>query len=77
MSQYVKIKNTEFVRDMNTKAVLNTDQQSFIEFERQRQKILTDKKTVQETKQRLEQIENDMADVKALLLELKQLKDHK
>lgn len=76
MSQYVKIKNTEFVRDMQTKAVLNTDSQSLVDFERMRSKILSEKRNAQETKLRLEQLEHDMAELKIMLSDMKRLKEH-
>lgn len=77
MNQYVKIKNTEFVRDMQTKAVLNTDQQSLVDFERMRSKILMEKRNAHETKERLAQLEKDMAELKTLLSDIKILKDQK
>lgn len=77
MSHYIKIANTELVRDLDTKAVLNTDRQALEEFERNRRKILSDRKNSQETKQRLEQLEKDMNDIKTMLMELKSMKDHR
>jgi hypothetical protein len=77
MSEYVKIKNTDLVRDLKTKAVLNTDNQSVKEFDRQRQKILREKQQNADTKQRLEQLEQSMNEIKLLLMELKTLKDQK
>lgn len=75
MSHYVKISNTELVRDMKNKAILNTDRQEIDTFERNRKRILSEKRASQEAKERLEQLEKDMNDIKLMLSELKNLKD--
>ena len=58
------------IRDMQSKAVLNTDKaglQDYLQKREQAKKELSEKT---ESKQRLDKIENDMAEIKNLLTQL-------
>ena len=58
------------IRDMNSKAVLNTDKaglQNYLQKREQAKKEMSDKV---ETKQRLAKIEEDMSEIKDLLREI-------
>lgn len=72
----VKIKDTAFVRDMQTNAVLNINSKELDEFNQKRQKILSEKREKEETKLRLAKLENDMTDIKNLLIEIVQLRSN-
>jgi len=74
MLNTVKIENTELVRDMNTQAVLNTDVQGLQTYQAQRRRVLAQRKEFQETKQRLESIELEMATLKKIVGELSVLR---
>lgn len=62
------------MRDMGSNAVLNTNQEELLEFNSKRQKILNEKREKEEMKKRLNQIENDMAEIKNLLRDIAQLR---
>jgi hypothetical protein len=70
----VKIKDSEFVRDMSTNAVLNVNQKTILEFNEQRNKILREKQEKEETKLRLAKMEQDMQEIKQLLKEITDLR---
>ena len=68
---FAKVKDHDnLVRDMNSKAILNTDKLALQEYYQKRdlaKKELSEKK---ESKQRLDKIENEMSEIKDLLREL-------
>ena len=70
----IKITNTEFVRDMGTQAVLNTDVAGLQEFERTRLKIKAERRDRSETKERLRTLEESMDELKIMIAELVALK---
>lgn len=73
--ELVKIKDyPSLMRDMGSNAVLNTNQEELLEFNSKRQKILNEKREKEEMKKRLNQIENDMAEIKNLLRDIAQLR---
>lgn len=72
---FAKVKdNPSFVRDMETYAVLNVNQNEIQEFNTKRKKILEEKNEKEETKVRLAKIEQEMSDIKQLLKEIAQLR---
>lgn len=74
MLNTVKIQNTELVRDMDTQAVLSTDVGGLQAYQAQRRRILAQRKEAQDTKQRLESIEREMATLKKIVGELSVLR---
>jgi hypothetical protein len=70
----VKIKDSEFVRDMTTNAVLNVNQKEIFEFNEKRQKILKEKQEKEESKIRLAKMEQDMEEIKKMLKEITELR---
>lgn len=70
MPTTVKIENTEFVRDMGTKAVLNTDVTGLQRYKENRRKTLRQNQESKETKERLALIETEMVALKQLVSEL-------
>lgn len=67
MNKYAKvIDKNGLVRDMESKAVLNTDKQALIEH-RKKRKIMLD---LMGQDSRISKIENDLSEIKTLLMQL-------
>lgn len=66
----VKITDTSFVRDIHSKAILNTDKRGLNEYLMKRD--LAKKKQMEEnvTKNRLEKLEKDIQEIKELILKM-------
>ena len=65
---FAKVKDHDnLVRDMNSKAILNTDRLALQEYYQKRDLAKKELSEKVESKQRLEKIENDMAEIKELL----------
>lgn len=68
---FAKVKDHEnLVRDMNSKAILNTDRLALQEYYQKRELAKKEMLEKAESKQRLDKIENDMAEIKNLLAQL-------
>ena len=68
---FAKVKDHEnLVRDMNSKAILNTDKLALQEYYQKRDLAKKELSEKTESKQRLDKIENDMAEIKNLLTQL-------
>jgi hypothetical protein len=63
-----------FVRDIHSKAILNTDKRGLEEYLVKKEISKKQSLEIQETKQRLTAIEQDMQDIKSLLLELNSMR---
>lgn len=74
MSNTVKIPDTGFVRDIHSKAILNTDKKALKEYLFKKELAKEQNKEKEETKLRLNQIEQDMSEIKQLILELKSMR---
>lgn len=68
----VPIENTNLVRDMATQAVLNTDVEGQSRYRSLHKKRAAEIKESAETKQRLQEIEQELATIKKLMSELSQ-----
>ena len=66
----VPIENTEFIRDMGNKAILNTDVAGLQRYKSSRRRLLAERQDGQETKKRLANIEKEMAALKSIVGEL-------
>ena len=65
---FAKVKGHEnLIRDMNSKAILNTDKVALQDYYHKRDLARKEQSDKMETKQRLENIETDMAEIKNLL----------
>ena len=65
---FAKVKDHEnLVRDMNSKAILNTDKLALQDYYQKRELAKKELSEKVESKQRLDKIENDMAEIKELL----------
>ena len=68
---YAKVKDHDnLVRDMNSKAVLNTDRVGLQDYYLKRDNVKKEQSEKLETKQRIEKIEKDMSEIKELLREI-------
>mgnify|MGYP003657457721 CR=1 FL=1 len=68
---YAKVKDHDnLVRDMNSKAVLNTDRVGLQDYYLKRDSVKKEQSEKIETKQRIEKIEKDMSEIKELLREI-------
>ena len=68
---FAKVKDHDnLVRDMQSKAVLNTDKAGLNNYLQKRELAKKEMSEKTETKQRLAKIENDMAEIKNLLTQL-------
>lgn len=66
----VKIENSSFVRDVHSKAVLNTDKTALNDYLVKKEIAKKQNEEYQETKRKLFIIEEEMKEIKKLLLEL-------
>lgn len=67
---FAKVKDHEnLVRDMNSKAILNTDKLALQEYYQKRDLAKKELSEKTESKQRLDKIENEMSEIKDLLRE--------
>jgi glutamine synthetase len=65
---YAKVKEHEnLIRDMQSKAVLNTDKEGLQDYLRKREVAKKQQEEQTETKSRLTKIEQDMSEIKNLL----------
>jgi hypothetical protein len=66
----VKIPDTTFVRDIHSKAILNTDRKGLNEYLMKREIAKKQQSEQNETKGRLEKLEYDIQEIKELLLKM-------
>ena len=73
--EYISIKDKEYlVRDINSKAILNTDKKALNDYLIQKQLAKKQNEEKEETKMRLAKLEQDMNEIKVLLMEIAQLR---
>ena len=66
----VQIPETSYVRDIHSKAILNTDKKGLNEYLMKREIAKKQKSEQKETKNRLEKLEQDIQEIKELLLKM-------
>jgi hypothetical protein len=66
----VQIPDTPYVRDIHSKAILNTDKKGLNEYLMKRDLARKQKGEQEQTKERLEKLENDIQEIKELLLKM-------
>ncbi len=66
----VQIPDTSYVRDIHSKAILNTDKKGLNEYLMKRDLARKQKGEQEQTKERLEKLENDIQEIKELLLKM-------
>jgi len=70
MSQHVRIQDSALVRDIYSKAILNTDKAGLNDYLMKREIAKKQQAERVQTKDRLDKIENDMSEIKNLLVQL-------
>ena len=70
----LKVENSHFVRDTHSKAILNTDKNGLNEYYMKRELAKKEKTEKEETKYRIAKLENDIQDIKNLLIEIAALR---
>jgi len=75
MTTHVKITDTSYIRDIRSKAVLNTDKNGLSEYLLKRDIARKQMNEQQEVKTRLSVVEEDIQEIKTLLKELIQLRN--
>jgi hypothetical protein len=70
----VQVTDSTFVRDIHSKAILNTDRKGLDEYLMKKEIAKKQGLEVEETKKRLSLIEQDMQDIKRLLIELNSMR---
>ena len=74
--EYVNIKDKDhLVRDVHSKAILNTDKKALDDYYIQKKLAKKQQEEKEETKMRLIQLEKDMAEIKSILMEVAQLRN--
>ena len=72
---YAKVKDhNHLIRDMSSKAVLNTDKAGLNDYMMKREIAKKQKEEQSETKMRLTQLEQDMSEIKNMLIEIAQMR---
>ena len=66
----VQVNDSTFVRDTHSKAILNTDINGLNEYRMKREISKRQQEEKQQDKQRLNKLEQDMQDIKQLLLQI-------
>jgi hypothetical protein len=66
----VKIPDTPYVRDIHSKAILNTDKKGLNEYLMRREIARKQKMEQNESKDRLDKLEQDIKEIKELLLKM-------
>ena len=74
---YAKVKDhNHLIRDMSSKAVLNTDRAGLNDYMMKREIAKKQQNEQSETKMRLDQIEQDMAEIKTLLQDIANMRKY-
>jgi hypothetical protein len=72
---YAKVKDhNHLIRDIHSKAVLNTDKAGLNDYMMKREIAKKQKEEQSETKMRLAQLEQDMSEIKNMLVEIAQMR---
>ena len=72
---YAKVKDhNHLIRDIHSKAVLNTDKTALNDYMMKREIAKKQKEEQTETKMRLAQLEQDMTEIKNMLIEIAQMR---
>ena len=66
----VQVNDSTFVRDTHSKAILNTDINGLNEYRMKREIAKRQQEEKQQDKARLDKLENDMQEIKQLLLQI-------
>jgi gamma-glutamyl:cysteine ligase YbdK (ATP-grasp superfamily) len=70
----VQIKDSKLVRDIHSKAVLNTDRAELNNYYMKREIVKKQREEQSETKVKISQLEQEMREIKQILLEIADLR---
>lgn len=70
MGQHVRIEDTALIRDIHSKAILNTDKAGLNDYLMKREIAKKQQAEQSQTKDRLTKLEEDMSEIKNLLVQL-------
>jgi hypothetical protein len=71
---HVRIQDTALIRDIHSKAILNTDRTGLNDYLMKREIAKKQQAEQSETKMRLAKLEEDMSDIKTLLTQIAQMR---
>jgi len=67
---YVKVTGTNFVRDINSMAIINTDNNEKNEYYSKQKLLSTQKQELNNIRSEIDEMKSDVSDIKQLLLQL-------
>jgi len=74
MTTHVRIDDTALIRDIHSKAILNTDRAGLDEYLMKREIAKKQQADQVNTKDRLDKLENDMSEIKSLLRDIAEMR---
>jgi len=74
MTTHVRIEDTALIRDIHSKAILNTDRTGLDEYLMKREIAKKQQADQVNTKDRLDKLENDMSEIKSLLRDIAEMR---
>ena len=74
MTQHVRIGDTALIRDIHSKAILNTDRAGLNEYLMKREIAKKQQAEQVANKDRLDKLENDMSEIKSLLRDIAEMR---
>jgi hypothetical protein len=70
MQQTVKVKNTKFVRDLNTRALINTDTVSLEDYKSKRNQLVMEKSEINNLNTEITELKSELSEIKDLMRKL-------
>jgi len=74
MTTHVRIEDTALIRDIHSKAILNTDRAGLNEYLMKREIAKKQPAEQRANKDRLDKLENDMSEIKSLLRDIVEMR---
>ena len=74
MTTHVRIEDTALIRDIHSKAILNTDRAGLDEYLMKREIAKKQQAEQVANKDRLDKLENDMSEIKSLLRDIAEMR---
>ena len=74
MGQHVRIEDTALIRDIHSKAILNTDKAGLNDYLMKREIAKKQQAEQVQNKDRLDKLENDMSEIKSLLRDIAEMR---
>ena len=74
MTTHVRIQDTPLIRDIHSKAILNTDKAGLNDYLMKREIAKKQQAEQVQNKDRLDKLENDMSEIKSLLRDIAEMR---